>query len=230
MKKLLVALRILALIVVLAGVAVVLLADVNVHKPRIEAAVSDALGMEFRIQGNAGLRLFPSAGISLSEIRLRNRGAELATAETLRVGVKLLPLLRRRMEVTEILIDKPEIRIEKMADGTFNYETVPRAAKPPAKAGETSPSSLSVGRGAVRNGRFVYVDRKAGAKAEISGIDLTVEDLAVPAATGADVPEGISFTGRLRAKEVKVAGYSLSDVDAKVAASAGVCDIRPFTM
>jgi uncharacterized protein involved in outer membrane biogenesis len=44
-------------LLVLAGVAIVFLVDVNAHKARIEAAVSDALGMEFRIRGKAGLRL-----------------------------------------------------------------------------------------------------------------------------------------------------------------------------
>jgi AsmA protein len=230
MKKFLVALGILLGLLFLAGIAFVSLVDVNAHKPRIEAAVSDALGMEFRIQGKAGLRLFPTAGIALSDIRLRNRGSELATAETLRVGVKLLPLLRREVEVTEILLEKPAIRIEKGKDGRFSYETAPRAAKPPAEKDEAPSASLSVGRSAVRNGSVVYLDRKTGTKTEISGIDLKVEDLAIPSASGAPVTKGISFTGGLRVKEVKGAGYSVSDVEAKVTASAGVCDIRPFTM
>ncbi|HEX9192057.1 MAG TPA: AsmA family protein [Candidatus Deferrimicrobiaceae bacterium] len=230
MKKLLLVLGVLAGLLVLAGVALVYLVDVNAHKPRIEAAVSDALGMEFRIQGKADLRLFPSAGISLSEIRLRNRGAEIATAETLRVGVKLLPLLRRKVEVTEILLEKPAIRIEKRADGRFSHETAPRAGRPPAREGEAPSASLSVGRGAVRNGSVVYEDRKTGTKTVITGIDLAVEDLAIPAAPDAQLPKGVSFTGRLRVKEVKGAGYSVSDGDAKVTASAGVCEIRPFTM
>jgi AsmA protein len=230
MKKLLVALGILALIVVLAGVAFVLLADVNAHKPRIEAAVSDALGMEFRIRGTAGLRLFPSAGIALSDIRLRNRGAELAAVETVRVGVKLMPLLRRRVEVTELLLEKPTVRIEKGADGKFSYETPPRPEKPPAKGDEGSSTSLALSGGAVKDGRIVYVDRKGGGKTEISGIDLTVGDLTVPGGTAVPLAKGISFAGKLRVKEVKGAGYAVSDVDAKVAVSGGICDIRPFTL
>ena len=81
MKKILIALGALLGLLFLAGIAIVSLVDVNAHKPRIEAAVSDALEMEFRIQGKAGLRLFPSASISLSDIRLRNLGTDLAAAE-----------------------------------------------------------------------------------------------------------------------------------------------------
>ena len=89
MKKLLIALGILAVIVVLAGVAILVLVVVNVQKPRIESAVSDALGMEFRIRGRVRLRLFPSASIVLSDVLVRNRGTDLATVETLRLGVEL---------------------------------------------------------------------------------------------------------------------------------------------
>jgi len=73
MKKLLIALGILAALVVLAGIAILILVDVNAHKPRIESAVSSALGMEFRIRGKARLRLFPSASVVLSDVLLRNR-------------------------------------------------------------------------------------------------------------------------------------------------------------
>ncbi len=106
MKKVLIALGVLLGLILLAGIAIVFLVDVNAYKPRIEAAVSDALGMEFRIQGKARLRLLPSASIVLSDIRLRNRGTDLATAETLRVGVKLRPLLSRRLEITAIVLEE----------------------------------------------------------------------------------------------------------------------------
>jgi len=230
MKKLLVALVVLVGLLVLAGIAIVLLVDVNAYKPRIETAVSNALGMEFRIRGKAGLRLFPSAGIALSDIRLRNLGTDLAAVETLRVGVKLRPLLSRQVEITELVLEKPVIRIEKGADGKFNYETPPRPPKPPAKGGEGPGASLAVAGGTVRNGTVIYLDRKGGEKTEISGIDLSLKSLSFPAAPYTPLSKGISFTGTLRVKEIKGRDLAVTDVDAKVTASAGVYDIRPFTM
>ena len=52
MKKLLISLGILIGLLILAGIAIVLVVDAQ--KSRIESAVSDALGIEFRIQGKAG--------------------------------------------------------------------------------------------------------------------------------------------------------------------------------
>src|SRR3972149_2578859 len=57
MKKLLVALGILVGLLVLAGAAIVLLVDVNAHKPRIETAVSDAPGVGWRGPGGGVGRL-----------------------------------------------------------------------------------------------------------------------------------------------------------------------------
>ena len=232
MKKLLVALGILVGLLVLAGVAIILLVDVNAHKPRIETAVSDALGMEFRIRGKAGLRLFPSAGIALSDVRLRNRGTDLATAKTLRVGVKLLPLLNRQVNITELVLEKPVIRIEKGADGKFNYETPPGPVKPTPtpKEAETPSTPLRVARSSVSAGKIVYVDRKAGSETSLDAIDLSVRDLSIPTARGAELMKGISFTGDLSVKEMKTKDFAVSDVHAKVTAGAGVYEIRPFTM
>lgn len=230
MKKLLIALGITVALVVIAGVAILVLVDVNAYKPRIESAVSDALGMEFRIHGKARLRLFPSASIVVSDVRLRNRGTDLATAETLRMGVKLLPLLNRRLVITELALEKPVIRIEKGTDGKFNYETPPRPAKPSTKAGEAPSTSLVVPIGTVSAGKIVYVDRKTEGETSLDAVDLAVRDLSIPTAPGVRLSKGISCSGDLSAKEMKAKDLDMSDVRAKVTAGAGVYEFRPFTM
>jgi AsmA protein len=230
MKKLLIFLGILVALVVLAGVAILFLVDVNAYKPRIDSAVSDALGMEFRILGKARLRLFPSASIVLSDVRLRNRGTDLAAAEALRVGVKLRPLLARQVVITELVLEKPVIRIEKGTDGKFNYETPPRPAKPAAKEGEVPSASLTVSSGSVSAGKIVYVDRKAKSETRIDAIDLSMRDLSIRTAPGVKLANGISFSGDLSVKEMKTKDLTVSDVRAKMTAGAGVYEIRPFTM
>jgi AsmA protein len=230
MKKLLIVLGAVLGLLILAGIAIIFLVDVNAYKPRIEAAVSDALGMEFRIQGKAGLRLLPSVSIVLSDIRLRNLGTDLAAAETLRVGVKLRPLLSRRLEITEIVLKKPVIRIEKGTDGKLNYETPPRSPKPPAMEGKKPGFSLAVTGGAIQNGSLVYLDKKDGAKTEVSGIDLSLKSLFLTADPDTPLSKGISFTGALRVKGIRGKSFAVSDVEANVTASAGVYDIRPLTM
>jgi AsmA protein len=230
MKKALIVLVALAGLLVLAGIAVIFLVDVNAYKPRIETAVSDALGMEFRIQGKAGLRLLPPAGVSFSDIRLRNHGKDLASAETFRVGVKLLPLLSRRVEVTDLIVEKPVILLEKSAAGRLNTWTPPVVKKPAEKEPAGPGVPLSVANAVVRDGRLVYLDRKDDAKTEISGINLSVKDLSLPEDTGVPLVKGIRFSGTLGVKAITSRDLAVSDVAANVTAANGVYDVRPFTM
>lgn len=230
MKKLLVALGILAALLVLAGIAILVLVDVNAHKPRIESAVSDALGMEFRIGGKARLRLFPAAGIVLSDVRLRNRATDLAAAETLRVGVRLRPLLARRVVITELALERPEIRIERGTDGKFNYEPAPRPATPATKEGGAPPAPLLVNAGSVSAGKIVYVDRAAKSETSLAAIDLSMRDLSIRAAPGVPLANAISFSGDLSVGEIRTKDLALSDLRAKVTAVGGVYEVRPFTM
>ena len=230
MKKLLFSLGILIGLGVLAGIAILVFVDVNAHKPRIESAVSEMTGMEFRIRGKARIGFFPSASIVLSDVLLRNRGTDLAAAEGVRVGVRLRPLLDRRVVITELALEKPVIRIEKGTDGKFNYETPPRPATPAAGSGEARSAPLTVSSGSVSAGKVVYVDRKAKEETRLEAVDLSVRDLVIPNASGVSLPKGVSFSGDLSVKGIRTKDRAVSDVRAKVTAGAGVYEIRPFTM
>ena len=180
----------------------------------------------------SGDRMAMSGGIDLSGVRLRRRDTDLASVEKVRVGVRLLPLPDRQVEITELVFEKPVIRIEKRADGTFNYETPDGDAKRTAGSKEPpAPSSLlRVARSSVSGGKIVYVDRKAGSETTLDAVDLSVRDLLIPTAGGTELPKRTSFTGDLSVKGIRTKDFTITDVRAKVTAGAGIYEIRPFTM
>ena len=61
----------LVVIVIAALVIISLLVDVNQYKPEIEKLVSDATQRSFKIGDEIDLSLFPWAGVSLAERRVR---------------------------------------------------------------------------------------------------------------------------------------------------------------
>ena len=180
----------------------------------------------------SGDRMAMSGGIDLSGVRLRRRDSDFASAEKVRVGVQLLPLPNRQVEITELVFEKPVIRIEKGADGTFNYETRAGDAKPTTgpKEPEAPSAPLRVARSSVSGGKIVYVDRKAGSETTLDAVDLSMRDLSIPTAGGTELPKRISFTGDLSVKGIRTKDFAISDVRAKVTAGAGVYEIRPITM
>ena len=111
-----------AIALVVAAVVFVLTIDIESYKPRIEAAVSSATGLEVRINGKMGLSFFPF-GISAKDIHVANRGDEILSLEDLKLGAEWMPLLNKQLKVTSCKLVKPAVNIVKGADGKYNFET-----------------------------------------------------------------------------------------------------------
>ena len=107
MKKLFKIVGVLVLVVVvLIGAAAVLVPmffDPNDHKDRIAQAVKDATGRDLNLKGDIGLSVFPWIAIDLGAVELSNPpgfdGPAFAETEGAKVRVKLMPLLKRQVEM-----------------------------------------------------------------------------------------------------------------------------------
>ncbi len=76
---------------------------------RIEQATGRSVSI-----GPVSLKFFPRVRASLSDLDFGGTavpGAPRISAETVSLGVKLLPLLARRLEVSEIVVERPEVEI-----------------------------------------------------------------------------------------------------------------------
>jgi AsmA protein len=122
-----------------AFVALVLAAPfllpVGIYKAPIERSVSRATGRTFTIAGPLHVTLFPMLGIRADKIALANtpggRALALATADDVRLDVKLWPLFSGRIEVTQIILDRPVISLEVDAQRHANWtiERAPRSGR-----------------------------------------------------------------------------------------------------
>jgi uncharacterized protein involved in outer membrane biogenesis len=106
---------------VFAGILALLL-NIKVFKPQIEAAASSALGMDVRIKGRMGIALFPGFGLSLKDVNLQNKGLDVVTIEQMRIGLKLIPLARLEIKITQVGLVKPVFSIVRFKNGMFNLE------------------------------------------------------------------------------------------------------------
>jgi len=117
----------LVVLLVLVAVALLLFVDANAYKSRLEAAASEALGMEVRVGGRVGIGFFPGVDITLQDVNIRNRGADLASAKQASLGIDLLPLLYQEVRIGKIALNRPRISVERDSDGKFNFEQRERA-------------------------------------------------------------------------------------------------------
>ena len=221
MKKL--GLGLLGLIVVLiAGLlAAPNLIDWTAQKGRITEQVRALTGRDVAIGGDVRLRLLPTPSFSAEQVRLSNQEGGAASPmielERLDVKVAFLPLLQGEVQVESIVLVKPIIRLEVLADGRRNWDILAPTDKTPEASGQTKPAPDGVAPaealpGGIRldsvkisDGTIVYRDRAEGREERLDDLQATIaaDSLAGPfaisgAATARGLPIEFQFNlGRL---------------------------------
>jgi AsmA protein len=180
-----------AIVVLLAAVllAVWVWVDPNHYKGNLAAAVKESTGRELQLAGDIKLSIFPWLALEVGPASLGNLpgfGEEplLAFAHA-SLRVKLLPLLRRRLEVSRIELDGLDLRLRRNGGGRGNWQDAPASASSPTGAGAShSPRSFAA---------FADVRIHDG---RVSYEDLSVEHLNLETGSAAphgDIPVSITF-------------------------------------
>lgn len=206
--------------IVLAAVVFALSFDMNSYRPRIEAAASEATGLEVRINGKMGLSFFPF-GVSATDIRVVSKGGEVLSLENLKLGAELMPLLNNQLRVTGCELVKPAVTIVKDADGKYNFKSAERKSTIGQPGSVFSLNDLKLS-----NGVLVYLDKKTGEKTEFRDFDLAVKDLSIEG----DVIKNASFTGSFECKEVLQKDFRIENLKSPVKAVKGVYNFEPLTI
>lgn len=210
------------LLITIAAVVIVLLFDINSYKSKIETAVSEATGMDVRIAGKMGLSLLPF-GLSAGDIHVTREGSELLSLESLKLGVKMMPLLKRRLEVTGCMLVKPAVTIVKSAEGKYNFESSQK------KSPEGSGVAFNLEDLKLSKGTMAYIDGKTGERTELREINLAVKGLSV-AGTSGEIIKNLSLTGDVTCKEIVHRDLRIENLKAPVKADKGVFSLKPFTV
>ena len=148
MKKIIYILLGLALAAVVAIAALVSLIDPNQFKPQLVEQVRKSTGRELVIQGDIGWRFWPSLGLSLEKVALRNP-AGFAEPDLVRftrgeASVGLLPLLSHKLEIGKVTLSGAHLFIQTKADGSSNLRDLLQAsAEPKGEAATSEPAATT---------------------------------------------------------------------------------------
>ena len=142
--------RVLGIVIVLilaVVVALPFLVDANQFRPTLETKLTQALGREVKV-GDLKLTIL-SGSVTASDLSIADNPAFSRTpflrASALKAGVDLIPLiLSRKLNVTGISIEKPEIDLVQNAAGVWNFSSLGaapgQAPAPPLAPAASSPS------------------------------------------------------------------------------------------
>ncbi len=185
----------LLLLLVALGFALTHLLDPNDYKDEIRQLARDKANLELELRGEIGWSLFPWLGLELHDATLASlRAPQQPFAELgmLGLSVRVMPLLRREVQMSDIRIDGLTLHLERDAKGHGNWQDIgqpaPGAAPQPgtaaageAASGEAAPATaagsapalqLDIDSLALSNARINYHDAASGQRYSLEGIDL----------------------------------------------------------
>jgi AsmA protein len=153
---------------VIALIAVALLAvrvfvNPNDYRGRIEQAVKDSTGRTLDLRGDLKLSVFPWVALELGPASLGNPPGfgdqPFVAVQHAALSVKLLPLLRRQLQIGRIEIDRLDLRLIKNAQGKGNWEGFGGTGSETARSSAAGPMALPELAGlTVKDGRLSYQD------------------------------------------------------------------------
>jgi hypothetical protein len=207
------------LILVAAGLLVFV--DPNDYKPRLEVAASEALGMDVRIGGRLGIGFFPGLRVTLEDVRVLRRGADLADAKKVRIGIALLPLFFREVRIRTIRVDGPTVSIERHSDASFDGGAL--------KAAPTVFPALDGATVAVTGGTFRYANTLTGNGFDAADCRLNLSGLRLASEARPNVVTRLAFSAAVACGEIRAEAFTLSGVTFSVTGKDGVFDAQPVT-
>ncbi len=214
-KKLLMTAVIITLIII-AVIVVPFTIDVNTYKKRIEAALSNSLGMDVQVQGDMQVALLPDFRVSLKNIYVRSRSTDLCVADEVKVDLELLPLIRGEVKVKGVGLVNPTFNVVKNKKGRFNF-------KIPGKS--TSTALPPVKNVSISKGDIIYLDEQTKDKVMMSGIDLALANISIDENSGQTLLQKILFNGKLNIRKLKAEDYEVSDLAFHIKARKGVFEL-----
>ncbi|MFV1951737.1 MAG: AsmA-like C-terminal domain-containing protein [Nitrospinota bacterium] len=164
-KKPLIIILILSLLFIIGGIvfSVYYLLHLN-YNDLITKGIEDIIQKEVSIE-NIDLSIRRGIGFKLDNVLIKEKGGDdkiyFLSADHLTVTIRLLPLIRKRFIVKEIILDTPYINIKRDKEGRFNLTNLTGIFIPPAKdvRGRYRDFHIVLNRFFIRNGRVRFTDK-----------------------------------------------------------------------
>lgn len=190
--------------------------------------ISALTGREVQMTGDTTVSFYPVLGISTGRTTIANaawsEAGPMLEADSLKVGVDPLALIRGDIKITGLEATGPKIILERAADGRVNWQigvdgVASTGQSQPGTEAQSSRLALTLDRALISNASVTYIDRAAGSRTQMSGMALdlrwpdyageaTFEAVLRPATTPLEISGRIAMVGTLI--EGGVSGLSVS--------------------
>lgn len=171
-------------IIIFLGLGVVLvvttLVDPNDYKPHLEKLVEENTGRQLKIGGDLGLTFYPWIGLKTGEVEFSDRegfgDAPMLSAKQVSVKVRLIPLLNKNLEVGEVNLIQPSLKLITQENGNTNWGDL--INQEGSTDGDAGSQTLAITRLAIQgvsieDGKLLWNDQVSGQTVMVSNMNLS---------------------------------------------------------
>lgn len=185
MKKRLILVSLFIVVVLLGGGLVLLWKAEEIataYKPQLEEKLSQAIGADVSL-GELSFTVIPSTAISVRRVSIKDKSGRPAafSVDSLSARVALRPLLSKRLEISNVVIDSPRVTVIKDASGIVAAGLSPVHGSPTPSSSPISQTqsakhdaptlAIDVRSIEILNGVFVFQDKTTNTSTTITAIE-----------------------------------------------------------
>jgi AsmA protein len=209
----------LTLVLLLAFAALVIKStvDPNDYRDELTTLVKNKTGRDLTLNGDLSISVFPWLGIRTEGLRFSQPAAingDMVAVDTAQLRVKLLPLLKKHVEVDTIVLESPNIRLVTLANGTDSFAGLMNEAGDDTNEADPSAAVALVVQGVrITDGSIRLEDRGAGTTTEITQLNLATGNLLGDSMADLSLSGQLSQSGDPVAAQFDVGAHAKIDTD-----------------
>ena len=162
-------------------VALPFMVDLNDFKTQIETAVQDNTGRALMIEGELELSIFPWLGITTGKMTLNNpqnfTAQPFAQITESQIKVKLVPLLFKEIEVSEVVLKGLHLNLLKNLHGVNNWDDLAALIMDKQNQKKSPLKLLEIAGLLIKEAHIVWDDQQTGQKIEMKAFNFNSDKL-----------------------------------------------------
>jgi len=181
------------IIAIAALAALPFIIDPNDYKDEIAAQVEKTTGRKLTLQGDIELSVFPWIALELGPLSLSNasgfKAESFASVEAAEIRIKLMPLLKKQLEMDTIVLDGLLLNLETNKEGVTNWDDLTKTSdeveQPPSAESDSVSDEPSSGLSAVKiagikltNANVLWSDASKDENFQLRNLNLETDPLA----------------------------------------------------
>ena len=173
------------LIAGLIGIIIIALAgfiytfDANQYKTEITEQLASATGRQISIAGDLDISLYPWIGMKVNDVTVSNDEAysnrTFLTIDECDVRIRIIPLLRKRLEIERLVLNRLSLNLEKNTAGEKNWAGVFGKSESHQSESGFGLAGLAIGGIDLRDARLRWLDSSTGREVKVSKLSMSAE-------------------------------------------------------